>query len=102
MITTSAFFGSTTGTGRSLPLLPQARVDDVRVARIEFEVGRTGVLVFREHLLKRSPAVGRSVDAALVVRPVRLPEHRDEQAVGVARIDDDVGNLLAVAKAEMR
>jgi hypothetical protein len=30
-----------------------------------------------------------------------MAEHRDEQAVGVARVDDDVRNLLAVAQAEM-
>ena len=48
------------------------------------------------------PAVGRSKDAALLVRAVRMPEHGDEQPVRVARVDDDLRDLLAVAQAEMR
>ena len=59
-------------------------------------------VVLRQHLLKRAAAVGRSIDAALVVRTVGMAEHGDEQPIGVARVDDDVGNLLAVAEAEMR
>ena len=30
-----------------------------------------------------------------------MPEHRDENAIRVARIDDDRGNLLPVAQSEM-
>ena len=87
---------------RTLTRLPQTRVDDVGIPRIELEVRRAGVLVLVEHFLKRSSAVDRSEDAALFVRPVRMAQHRNEQAIGVARVDDDVRNLLAVAKAEVR
>ena len=51
---------------------------------------------------KRLAAVGRAEDAALRVRAVRMAEHRDEDAVGIARIDGDLRDLLAVAQAEVR
>ena len=31
-----------------------------------------------------------------------MTEHRDEQAIGIARIDDDLWNLLAAAETEVR
>ena len=39
---------------RPLPLLPQRRVDDVGVRRIDVDVVAAGVLVLEEHLLRRS------------------------------------------------
>ena len=47
-------------------------------------------------------AVGRAVEAALRIRAVRMSEHGDEEPVGIARVDGDLRNLLAVAQAEMR
>ena len=69
---------------------------------IEQHVDAAGVLVLVEHLLERLAAVGRAEDAALVVRPVGMAEHGDEQPVGVPRVDHDLRDLLAVAQAEMR
>ena len=60
-----------------------------------------GVLVLVQHLLERPSAVGRAEDAALGVRAVRVAEHGDEQPVGVARIDGDRRDHLAVAQAEV-
>ena len=73
-----------------------------RVGRIDVDVVAAGVLVFREHLLKRLAAVGRAIDAALLVGTVRVAERGDEEAVGIARVDGDVGDLLRVAQAQMR
>ena len=87
---------------RPLPLLPQRRVDDVRVRRIDVDVVAAGVLVLVQDLLERLAAVGRAEDAALLVRAVRMAEHRDEQPVRIARIDGDLRDLLRVAQAEVR
>ena len=54
-----------------------------------------------EDLLERRSAVGRAVDAALRVRAVRMAEHRDEETVRVAGIDEDRADLPAVAQAEV-
>src|SRR5262249_20200797 len=44
----------------------------------------------------------RSENAALLVRAVRMTERGHEHAIRVARIDDDVRDLLGVAQTEMR
>src|SRR5262249_59003433 len=46
-------------------------------------------------------AVGRAEEPALLVGPVRMPEHRDEEPRRVARIDRDLGDLLPLAQAEV-
>ena len=85
---------------RPLPLLPQRGVHDVRIDRVDVDVVPARVLVLVEHLLKGLAAVERSEDAALLVRPVRMAERSDEQAVGVARIDVDARDLLGVVETE--
>ena len=87
---------------RTLALLPQRRVDDVGVRRVDVDVLAAGVDVFEEHALERLPAVGRAEDAALFVRAVGMAERGDEQPIGVFRIDGDFRNLLRIAQAEMR
>ena len=87
---------------RTLPLLPQRGVDDVRIGRVDVDVVAARVLVLVEHLLERLAAVERPEDAALLVGPVRVAERRDEQAVGIARIDGDARDLLRVVEAELR
>ncbi len=84
-----------------LALLPERGVHRVGVRRVDVHVVAAGVLVLVEHLLERPPAVGRSEDAALVVRPVRMAEGGDEHAVGAARIDLDPRDLLRVAEAQV-
>ena len=67
-----------------------------------WHVDAAGVLVLVEHALEGRAAIDRAEDAALGVRTVRVPERGDEHAVGVRRIDHDLGNLLGVAQAEVR
>ena len=55
-----------------------------------------------ENFLERASAVGRTENAALLVRAVRMAENRDEEPVWIGRVDDDLRNLLAVAQAEVR
>src|SRR5207302_9380976 len=52
-------------------------------------------------LLKCLSAVRRTKDAPLLIRTVWMSEHRDEEAIGIARIDGEHRNLLAVAEAEV-
>jgi len=74
-------------------------VNRLRVARIERQGHRAGVLVLVQHLLPDLAAVDRAEHAPLGVRPVRVAEHGDEGPVLVLRVDDHGGDLLAVAEA---
>src|SRR5438094_717923 len=86
----------------ALLLLPERRVDSVRIARIELHVVGAGVFVLVENFLKRAAAVCRPKDAALLVRPVRMAEGGDEEPAGVARVDGDHRDHLGVVEAEVR
>ena len=55
-----------------------------------------------QHFLERPAAIDRPEQPPLLVRPARVPEDRDEQAIGRAGIDGDLRNLLAVAQAQVR
>ena len=68
---------------------PQHGVDGARVGGIEREVDRAGVFVFVEHLLPGVAAIGGAEDAALGVGAVGVAEHGREEAIGIARIDED-------------
>src|SRR5205823_10697812 len=80
---------------RPLPRRPQRGVDGVGTGRIDDDVDAAGVLVLVQHLLERLAAVGGAEDAALRVRAVRVTEDGDEEAVRIARVDGDGGDLLA-------
>src|SRR6185436_1766462 len=85
-----------------LPLLPHRRVDDVGVRRIDVDILAAGVDVLEQHALEALAAVGRSKDAALFIGAVGMAERGDEDPVRVARIDDQLRNLLRVAQAKVR
>jgi hypothetical protein len=86
---------------RPLARFPQNGEDDLRVREIEGEIDSASVLVLVENFLERAAAVSRAEDAALGIRTVWMSENRDEDAVRVLRINDDRGDLLPVAEAEV-
>ena len=85
-----------------LPRFPQHGVHNVRVLGVEREIRGAGVGPLVEHLLERSSPVARSEDATLLVCPVRVSEHRHPQPVRLFRVNDDLRDLLPVAKTETR
>ena len=87
---------------RGLPPGPQHGVHRVRVAGVERNVERAGVLVAVEHFRPRIAAIGGAEDSTFRIRPVWMPEYGREHAIRIARIDDECGNLLTITKAEMR
>ena len=86
---------------RSLTRGPEHGIHGLRVRRVEGEVDRAGVLVFVEHSLPRPSAVARAIDAAFVVRAVRMSERRREDAIGILRIDQQRTDLPGLAEAQV-
>ena len=80
---------------------PQICVDDLRIFGIEGEVGGAGVVIFVENFLPVCAAVSGTEDAAFGIRAVGMAEHGYENAIGILRVNDDGGDLLAVAQAEV-
>ena len=80
---------------RSLLRLPEYGVDMLGIARIESKVDGAGEFVLIQHLLPGLAAIEGTEDTALRVRPVGVAEDGDEEAVGIARIDQNGGDLLA-------
>ena len=86
---------------RSLLRLPEHGVDGLGIARVEGEVHGAGALVLVEYLLPGLAAIGGAEHAALGVGTVGVAEHGDEEAVGIARVHEDGGDLLGVAQSEV-
>src|SRR5690242_7430180 len=79
--------------------LPDAGVENVRVVRVEGEVGGAGTLALVEHLLPARAAIARAEDAALGVGPPGVAEGGDVGDIRILGMDDDVANVACVGKA---
>ena len=86
---------------RRNPRRPEIGINDLWIRRIEDQISRAGVFVLVENLLPTQPAVGRTKNAALRIRAIRMSDGRDKNAIRVARIDQNGRNLLRVAQAKM-
>ena len=76
-------------------------VNDIRVDRIEDEVGEARVVVDELDVVPGLAAVGRLVDPALGIGSEQMPEHRRVHRVWILRVDDDARDRLTVLEAEM-
>src|ERR1700730_4861077 len=73
----------------------------IGIGWINFDFGTARVLVFIKHPLERLSAVGGAKDPAFLVGAIGMAEYGDEQAIRVARVDGNLGNLLAIAQSKM-
>src|ERR1700722_11248209 len=80
---------------------PHRGVHHVGICRIDLNIRAAGVLIFVERFLPGFAAVGGGKDSALFVWSVGMAHHGSEQAIWIARIDGQGGDLLAVAQAEV-
>ncbi len=78
------------------PALIRRGVEHVGTLRIHHQVGDAGVLADREDGLPRLAAVGGLVEAAIAARRPERPDRGHVDHVRVARIDDDVLDVLGV------
>ena len=86
----------------ALLLLPECRVNDIRIRWIDADVVSAGVLVLVEHLLERCAAVGRPKYPALGVRTIRMTERRNEEPIRIGGVDVDVADHLRIVQTEVR
>src|SRR5689334_21507835 len=87
---------------RALARGPENSIDSFGVRGIEGDLNRPGVLIFVENSLPCRAAVGGAEYAAHFVRPVGMAEDSDEEAIRIARVHDDGGNLQRVLEAKVR
>ncbi len=76
------------------PELPHARVEDRRILRIDGEIGAAGVGVDVEHPFPGLAAVGRLVDAALLVAVPQVAGGANPDRIAVRRVHLDAGDAL--------
>ena len=87
---------------RTFARFPERSVNDLRIRRIDLHIVAARVFVLVKRLLESLAAIDRKEDTAFLVRPIGMSGHRHEQVLGIAGIDRDLRDLLAVAQAEMR
>ena len=80
---------------------PEHGIDCLRARGVELQVGRAGVFVLIQNLLESLAAIGRTKNAALGVRAVRMPHGSDKKAVRIFRVNNNCSNLLRVAQSEV-
>ncbi len=86
--------------GRALRL-PEGGVEDVRVVGVDRQVVAARAVTPMEHPLPGPTAVAGAEDAALRVASPGVAERRDVDDVGVAGVDDDVGDVAGVGEADV-
>ena len=86
---------------RPLPPLPRRRKDGVRMLGIARQIDRPGPRPGAERVRPILAAVGRAIDAARLARAEEMPHRRDQQCVGIARIDPDPPDIFGVRKPEV-
>ena len=86
---------------RAADRLPQGRVHDARIPRIDREVDAAGLGAARQDLLPGLPAIPGTEDAARRVRPVRVAEGRDVRGVGILGVDPDLADVPGVLEPEV-
>ena len=82
--------------------LPRAGKHGARVLRVHRETRAAGVLVDEEHAVPVLAAVGRAVDAALLLRRGDAPHDAREDDVGVRRMHEDAADAAGLVESHVR
>jgi pyridoxal biosynthesis lyase PdxS len=72
------------------------------MVRIDLDLRCSGELVDKENVLEGLAAIRRSIEAALLIRPIGMSGHGNEDAVRIMRVNGDLADLLSIAKTEVR
>ena len=80
--------------------LPERGVEHVRIRRVDDEIARAGRIVAHEHLSPRRAAIGRLVDATLLIRSPEGALRGDPDDVGVRGVDAHAADLARSLEAQ--
>src|SRR2546429_4930346 len=86
---------------RQAASLQEKSKNNIRFLRINFDVDPAGVFIFIENLLPRLPAVNGAKDAALGIWTIRMAKRRNQHAVGIFWIDDQLADRPRIAQADV-
>ena len=86
---------------RRFAMIPQRRVHDRRIRRIDLHLRGARVAVDEQRLVPGAAAVGGPKHAALVVGTVGMAHPCHEHDVRVRGVDNDAADLLDVAQADV-
>ncbi len=80
--------------------LPQRSVQNARIRRIEDHIDRAGLVIFVENFLPGLAAICRAKHSPLGVRSICVPQRRDENNVGILRMDGESSDMARVFQAD--
>ncbi len=75
-------------------MFPHRRVENARVVHVHRKLGRTGLVVNVQNRFPGRAAIDRLVNASLFRSAVQRALSRDQDDVGILRIDDDARDVL--------
>src|SRR5271170_386821 len=81
--------------------LPQRRIHNLRIARLETEINRAGVVVLCEDLFPARAAIRRAVHAALCIRPKTVPERGNKYDIRIAGVNQYAADLARIAQTDV-
>ena len=92
-------------TARKVPrlsaCLPQCRVDDLGIVRIETDIDGPCLLIAIKHLRPGSASVGRAENTPFSVRAKSMAERRDQDDVRIVRVDYESADLARILETYM-
>jgi hypothetical protein len=85
-----------------IPLrLPDRRVENVGIDRIERDVVRARALAPEEHVLPMASAIARAEDPPLLGRAPRVAQCRDIHEIRIPRMHDDASDVSRIAQPDI-
>src|SRR5688500_3693792 len=81
--------------------LPKRCVEHARIVGIDGEVDGSGLCIAEVNLAPVLSAIGRTEDAALIVRSIRMPERGDVYDVRIARVYAHAADRLRVGETDV-
>ena len=87
---------------RRAPRLPQRGIDHVGVVGLERKIDRPGIVILAKNFLPTLAAIARTEHTALRVRPIGVTERGDIDEVRIARMHEDLADLLRIGQSRER
>src|SRR6267154_245675 len=81
--------------------LPKRSKNRLRIPRLEGQINPARVFIMKQYFLPAFSAVFRTENAPFRIWPVRMPQGRHKNFVGIARIYEDSSDLPRILQPDM-